>query len=69
MKCTTLISCTVLILGGLCAAFYALAGIDLLRLIPAEGDTMYRILLSLAGVSALWLLFWLIVFRPTRPLR
>ncbi len=65
MKYTTLFLASVLILYGLGAAVYALFGVDLLALalpVPA----LYRAALSLAGVAAAWLAFWLIAFRPTK---
>ena len=65
MKLTTIICCAVLILFGLGAAAFALTGFDLLRFICFGNDIVYRSLLSLTGVSALWLIFWLIAFRPT----
>lgn len=68
MKLTTLICCSILIVYGLFAAVYALFGFDLLLFLTAGNVYVYRALLSLAGVGALWLLFWLIAFRPTRPL-
>ena len=69
MKLTTLLCCALLIAFGLGACCYALTGYDLLALIACGNGLLYRALLSLAGAAALWLLFWLIAFRPTRPLR
>ena len=68
MKLTTLLCCSILILFGLFAAVYALSGFDLLLFLVGGNSYAYRAILSLAGVGALWLLFWLIAFRPTRPL-
>lgn len=68
MKLTTLLCCSILILFGLFAAVYALSGFDLLLFLVGGNAYAYRAILSLAGVGALWLLFWLIAFRPTRPL-
>ena len=66
MKLTTIFLCAVLIAYGLSACLYALTGIDLLALITAGNTVIYRSLLSLAGVAALWLILWLIAWRPTR---
>lgn len=66
MKITTHICCAVLILFGIGAAVYALSGFDLLLFFCAYNFTVYRAILSLAGVSALWLLFFLVAFRPTK---
>ena len=68
MKVTTLICCSVLIAFGLFASVYALCGFNLLQFICFGNRYAYRAILSLAGVGALWLLFWLIAFRPTKPL-
>ena len=64
MRITTLICCGFLILFGLGATFYALFGVDLLALVTAGNRYLFRALLSLAGVGALWLLFFLIAFKP-----
>ena len=66
MKVTTLICCSLLIFYGVLAAVYALIGFDLLLYLCAGNLAIYRAALSLAGVAALWLLFWLIAFRPTK---
>lgn len=66
MKLTTWISCGILIFFGICASVFALSGFDLFLFLCGSNTTVYRALLSLAGVAALWLLFWLIVFRPTK---
>lgn len=64
MKLTTYLCCALLILFGLGAAVFALTGFNALLFLCAGNVIVYRALLSLAGVSALWLLFWLIAFRP-----
>lgn len=69
MKLTTVLCCAWLIFFGLCAAVWSLTGFDLLAAVTFGNAVAYRALLSLAGVGALWLLFWLIAFRPTRQLR
>ncbi len=66
MKLTTIICCSVLIFLGLFATVYALFGFDLLWVVCFGNLTAYRSIMSLAGVGALWLLFWLIAFRPTK---
>ena len=66
MKITTLLACALLIAYGVFAALFALTGFDLLALLAFGNTYVYRALLSLAGVAALWLLFWLIAFRPTK---
>ncbi len=66
MKYTTWILCGILILFGLFASIYALTGFDILLFLCAGNIYAYRGFLSLAGVGALWLLFWLLAFRPTK---
>ena len=66
MKITTLICCAILIAFGLFASVYALFGFDLLLFLCMGNRIVYRSLLSLGGVAAGWLLFWLIAFRPTK---
>ena len=68
MKLTTLICCSYLVFIGLLATVYAFSGFNLLLFFSFENATVYRSLLSLSGVAAAWLVFWLIAFRPTRPL-
>ena len=69
MKITTLFLCGVLAVYGLGACAFALTGVDLLFFVTFGNVTLYRCLLSLAGVAALWLIFWLVAFRPTHSLR
>ncbi len=66
MKITTYLLSAILILFGLLAAVYALSGFDLLLFLCAGNFVVYRALLSLAGVAALWLIFFFAVFRPLR---
>ncbi len=66
MKLTTYICCGILILFGIFASVYALSGFNALLFVCAYNPVVYRSILSLTGVSALWLLFFLIAFRPTK---
>ena len=66
MKLTTWISSAILIFAGLCATVYAFSGFNLLLFFCAGNTVVYRSLLSITGVAALWLLYWLIAFRPTK---
>lgn len=68
MKLTTIICAGLLIAFGLGACVYALTGFNLLLFLSFGNIVVYRSVLSLAGVSALWLIFWLIAFRPLRHL-
>lgn len=66
MKLTTEICCGLLIFFGCLAAVYALSGFDLLLVLCFGNAVIYRAVLSLAGVAAAWLLFWLLAFRPLK---
>ena len=66
MKVTTILCCSLLIAFGVIATVYALTGFNLLLFLCAGNAIIFRALLSLAGIAAGWLLFWLIAFRPTR---
>lgn len=66
MKLTTIICSAILIAFGIFATVYAFSGFNLLLFLCVENFYVFRALLSLAGVAALWLLFWLIAFRPLR---
>jgi len=66
MKLTTYLCCSLLILYGIFAMIYAFSGFNLLLFICAGNVIAFRSLLSLAGVCALWLLYWLVAFRPVK---
>ncbi len=66
MKLTTIICSAILIAFGVFATVYAFSGFDLLLFFCAGNFVVYRAALSIAGVAALWLLFWLIAFRPLK---
>lgn len=66
MKLTTWIASGILIFFGLCASVFALTGFNLFFFLCGSNPVVYRALLSLAGVAALWLFYWLVAFRPTK---
>lgn len=66
MKLTTWICCGILILYGIFATVYALFGLNVLIFLCAGNSYAYRAALSLAGIAALWLAFFLFAFRPLR---
>ena len=66
MKITTIICSAILILFGVFATVYALSGFDLLLFLCFGNTYIARALLSLTGIAAAWLLFWLIAFRPMK---
>jgi phage shock protein PspC (stress-responsive transcriptional regulator) len=53
---------------GICGGVAALFGIDLLRLVTLENVTAMRCVLAVNGVSALFLIFALIAFKPFKGL-
>ncbi len=69
MKATCLICCLYLVVIGLNFGVFALFSFDLLFFLAFRSALLYRCLLALAGVAALWLVFWLIAFRPFDNLR
>lgn len=66
MKITTLICLPILIALGIFAAVYALSGFNLLLFLCWGNVYLFRGLLALSGVAALWVAFWAIAFRPTK---
>ena len=64
MKLTTLICGAYLIAFGIGACVYALTGFSPLAFVCFGNALAERALLSLTGVAAGWLAFWLIAFRP-----
>ena len=68
MKLTTLICCSFLSFIGILATVYALSGFNLLLFFCFSNVLLYRAVLSLSGIAAAWLIFWLIAFRPTKSL-
>ncbi len=66
MKLTTLVCCAYLTAAGLFLTVFALSGFDLFFFLCAGNRILYRALLSLTGVAAAWLVFWLAAFRPTK---
>lgn len=68
MKLTTLICCSFLAFIGILASVYALSGFNLLLFFCFQNIIAYRMILSLSGIAAAWLIFWLIAFRPTKSL-
>ena len=68
MKLTTLICCSFLSFIGILATVYALSGFNLLLFFCFSNVPLYRAILSLSGIAAAWLIFWLIAFKPTKSL-
>ena len=64
MKVSCIFCSTVLIVFGFFSLFYALSSYNLLLYFCNYNEVAYRSLLVLNGVSAAWLAFWLIAFRP-----
>lgn len=68
MKLTTILCCSFLAFIGFNVTLFALSGFDLLFFFCAGNSIAYRAILSLSGIAAGWLIFWLIAFRPTKSL-
>ena len=66
MKLTTIICSTVLIVFSIFATVYALSGFDLLLFLCFGNTLIARAMLTLTGIAAAWLLFWLVAFRPMK---
>ena len=66
MKFTTIVCSAVLSVFSVLATVYALSGFDLLLFLCFGNVFVKRALLSLMGISAAWLIFWLVAFRPMK---
>lgn len=66
MKLTTIICATILIVFSIFATVFALSGFNLLLFLCFGNLLIERAMLSLTGIAAAWLLFWLVTFRPMK---
>lgn len=64
MKATSLLFLIYLIAIGIDLCIFALTSFDPLLWICFQNKIVYRVLLSVAGIAALWMIFWLIAFKP-----
>ncbi len=68
MKITTIIAFTLTIIGALVWLLVGLFDFNLVAFIFGAGAsaTVARIIYSLVGISALWLIFYWVMYRPFR---
>jgi uncharacterized membrane protein YuzA (DUF378 family) len=64
MKVTTIIAFTLVLIGSIVWLMIGVFNFNLLAFIFGAGALVPRIIYSLVGVSALWLIFYWIVYRP-----
>ena len=68
MKITTIIAFTLVIIGGLVWLLIGLFNFNLVSMIFGAGSMalVSRIIYSLVGISAIWLIFYWAVYHPFR---
>ena len=66
MKFTTLLCCAVLIFFAISSSVFAFTQFNLPLFLCGNNPILFRALLAIDGLCGLWLLFWLIAFRPTK---
>ena len=68
MKITTIIAYSLVIIGGLVWLLVGLFNFNLVAMIfgSGTGAIVSRIIYSLVGISALWLIFYWVVYNPFR---
>ncbi len=68
MKITTIIAYTLVIIGGLVWLLVGLFNFNLVAMIfgSGAGALISRVIYSLVGISALWLIFYWIIYNPFR---
>lgn len=58
-----------LIVLGVCAAIYAFTGFDIIKFLSFGFPVIYKSFLAISGVSALFCIYSLIVFKPFKGLK
>lgn len=69
MKMTSYTCLINLIVLGICAAVYAFTGFDLIKFITLGNDILYRSFLGICGVSALYMIYAIFIFKPFKGLK
>lgn len=64
MKATSILSLIIVITLCLCLCAAAVSGFNVLLFICFYNETAYRVVLSLGGPAAGWLIFWAAAFKP-----
>ncbi|MBR2384829.1 MAG: DUF378 domain-containing protein [Clostridia bacterium] len=68
MKITTIIAFILVLVGALVWLLVGLFNFNLVALIFGVGSVVSRIIYSLVGVAALWMLFYWAMYNPFRHL-
>ncbi len=66
MKISSIITFCLLIIGGLVWGLIGIFNFNLVAAIFGAGSIFSRIIYSLVGISALWMLFYWIIYKPFR---
>ena len=69
MKFTCYLCAANLVILGICAGVFAFTGFDVLRFLSFGITPLYRGFYSVCGVSAVFLIYALIVFKPFKGLK
>lgn len=69
MRFTCILCVSILIALGICGGVYAFSGFNLLYFLCFENSVFYRCVLSIGGVSALFSVYALIIFKPFKGLK
>lgn len=69
MRMTCVLCVLILVLTGICGGIYAFSGFNLLYFLSFNSDVIYRSFLAIGGISALYTIYSLIVFKPFKGLK
>lgn len=69
MKLTCYLCVANLVILGLCGGVFAFSGFNVLLFLAFGNNLVYRIFLAICGVSALFCIYSLIVFKPFKGLK
>ncbi len=69
MKITTIIAFTLVIIGALVWFMVGVFNFNLVAFLFGAAGLVSRIIYSLVGVSALWLLFYWAIYNPFKSIR
>lgn len=69
MKLTCYLCAANLVILGICAAIYAFSGFNVIEFLSFGMSVAYRCFYAICGVSALFTIYSLIVFKPFKGLK
>ena len=69
MKFTCYLCASNLVILGICGAVFAFTGFDIPLYLSFGIPALYRVFYAICGVSALFLIYALIVFKPFKGLK